>query len=81
LRVDKSLLQIANSPSSTFDPLVDGSISSRHAKYSDGQKASAPTDRAKRLLSRLHEISAHYQKLVAQGVKTLAKPERVAEAE
>jgi hypothetical protein len=44
------------------------------------KKAAAPTDRAKRLLSRLHEISANYQKLVAQGVKALAKPEAVAEA-
>jgi hypothetical protein len=44
------------------------------------KKASAPIDRAKRLLTRLHQITAHYQKLIGQGVKALAKPEAIAEA-
>ena len=44
------------------------------------KKAAAPTQRAKRLLTQLHEIAAHYQKLVAQGVKALAKHEAVIEA-
>jgi site-specific DNA recombinase len=44
------------------------------------KKASAPTERAKRLLSRLPEITASYQKLVACGARVLAEPADVAEA-
>jgi site-specific DNA recombinase len=44
------------------------------------KRATAPSDRAKRLLSRLPEITAHYHKLVAQGVKALSDPAAVTEA-
>ena len=44
------------------------------------KRASKPSDRAKRLLTRLPEIVAKYRELMAQGVKVLTDPAGVAEA-
>ncbi len=43
------------------------------------KRTTAPTDRAKRLLTRIPEIVAKYQHLIEQGIKVLASPEAVAE--